>query len=214
MTLHLNPRTNARGAINPKRPGDLDQPLGGSMFRGWRWICLPAILIPTQSIYKISTAFKLDQILQLATEEMRSQMGMDFCVVSRWDREINCLNILAVAAAPGSTIPPSWYDPYALQDYPLTAAVLKDGQPVECRIDDPALDPAEKAFMVGGGISTLLMLPLIVEDQIIGLIELMDAQAGRVFKERELSLVKLLALHIAAGYRTRPLVEGVGTARS
>ena len=121
-----------------------------------------------QTIYKVSSVIRLDQILHLATEEMRSQMEVDFCAVSRWDREVDCLNILAVAAAPGSTIPPSWYDPYNLQDYPQTAAVLKDGQPADCRIDDPALDPAEKAFMVEGGISTLLMLPLIVEDQIIG----------------------------------------------
>ncbi len=138
---------------------------------------------------------------------MRSQIEVDFCAVSRWDREINCLHILAVAAAPGSSIPPSWYDPYNLQDFPLTAAVLNDGQPVDCRIDDPALDPAEKAFMVEGGISTLLMLPLIVEDQIIGLIELMDGQAGRKFKARELSLVKLYAMHIAMAIERARLLK-------
>ncbi len=161
-----------------------------------------------QTTYKISSVIKLDQILQLATEEMRSQMGGDFCAVSRWDRGTNCLNIIAVAAAPGRDVPPSWYHTYDLQEYPLTAAVLEDGEPVLCRIDDPALDPAEKAFMEEGGISILLMLPLIVEDQTIGLIELMDTRVGRTFEPRDVSLGKLLAIHMAMAIeRVRLLKE-------
>ncbi len=150
-----------------------------------------------QTIYQISSVFKLDQILQMATEEMRAQMDADFCAVSRWDRDADCLNILAVASAPEKKPPASWFHPYQLGDYPLTAAVLRDGQPVQCHSSDPALDPSEKAFMAEAGVSALLMLPLVIEDQTIGLIELMDTRAERSFEPRELSMGKLLAMHMA-----------------
>jgi diguanylate cyclase (GGDEF)-like protein len=160
-----------------------------------------------RTIYKTSSEYKLDQILQLAAEELRSQIGVDFCAVFRWDRGANDLNLIAVASPPEKSPPPSWHQPYDLQDYPLTAAVLEAGRPVQCSIDDPELDPGEKVYMTEAGISTLLMLPLIIENQTIGLIKLMDILGGRTFKPRAVSLGKLLAMHMTMAIERARLLK-------
>lgn len=70
-------------------------------------------------------------------------------------------------------------DTYELADFPATQRVLKSGNAVEVHVDDPAADPAEADLLRRLGMASLLMLPLRVGSQPIGVLEISHARLRR-----------------------------------
>jgi PAS domain S-box-containing protein len=69
---------------------------------------------------------------------------------------------------------------------------------VAIQAQDPHADPAELAWMAADGVRSLLMIPLVVGDQAIGLLELMEKHQERIFTPAEIDLGQTLANHAAA----------------
>lgn len=83
-----------------------------------------------------------------------------------------------------------------LADYPATARVLKDKEPLIVQIDDPEADAAEIAYIQSESIETLIILPLISKGKSIGVIEI-EEEKQRIITPRELNLVMTLANQVA-----------------
>lgn len=81
---------------------------------------------------------------------------------------------------------------YSLAEYPLTRRVLAERTVTQMTVSQPGLDPAELAFMQAANLKTLLMLPIVFQDRVVGLVEIMD-QAERRFTDQEVSMIRLLA---------------------
>jgi diguanylate cyclase (GGDEF)-like protein/excisionase family DNA binding protein len=75
---------------------------------------------------------------------------------------------------------------YALPDYPITAAVIRERRIVFVDRNDPDADRSEVALLDEYGDQTLLMAPLVFRDEVVGLVELTDAVAGRRYTKAEL----------------------------
>lgn len=85
---------------------------------------------------------------------------------------------------------------YRLDDYPSTAAAIAERRTYACRVDDPDGDPMEQALLRERGFASLLLTPLLVGDQVLGIVELFDTR-HRSFTADDQRTALVLAHHLA-----------------
>ncbi len=148
--------------------------------------------------------------LRIEIERMISELGVEWCKVSRWDEEQGTLNV--VAEYGGLT----WLDRmgtvYDLGDYLASEKVLRTRRPLIVRASDPHADRHERALLQKWGPGTLLALPMIARDQVVGLAELMDRRERRFSKE-EITLCQTLANQAAIAIENARLFQKVAEGR-
>lgn len=156
----------------------------------------------------ISTSLDVDGVLQATSRQITTALAADGCTISQWDRDQDILITRLDYASdfdlwspepPGTT--------YHLDDYPSTRQVLEGRQPYTVLLSDPDADPAEVALMRQLGIQSLLMVPLVVRDQAIGLLEIQEARQEREFTFTDISLCQTLANLAAAALENARLFE-------
>ncbi len=94
-----------------------------------------------------------------------------------------------------------------LTDYPATERVIQTHTPLTVRRNDPQADPRELAFMASRDLATLVILPLIVKGQTIGILELEDGPQERHYTSDELNLAITLANQAAIALENAQLYE-------
>jgi two-component sensor histidine kinase len=153
------------------------------------------------TLYEASTAISsnlsLDGVLQTVAEQMAKAFQSAGCTISLWDREQNLVRTLVDfnSAWPEDTEPPD--TSHDLNDFPATRRVLETGQTMLIQHDDPTADEAELAILAEWEAFSLLMLPLSDRDQTIGLVELINDVAPRVFTPDDIRLAQSLAAQAA-----------------
>ena len=152
---------------------------------------LVALVEATSAIF---SRMELETVLRTAAEQLVRIVGVEGCVLSRYDPQREVVQTWIEYTAQGVE---TWaYDmpeaSYALEDYPLTARVLRERVPAVVQADDPSADPAERALMEKTGVKSLLMLPLQAYGRVIGLVELASSHR-RDLGPREVRLARTLA---------------------
>jgi GAF domain-containing protein len=151
-----------------------------------------------------SSSLSLDAVLQTVADQMTRLLDSSGCALSLWNRERSTVETLVDY----STNWAQTFDTvYNLTEYPTTRYVLESRQPVISQRDDPAADPAELALMEEQGIYTLLMLPLIARDRVLGLAELIDEREARNYSPEEIRLAQGLAAQAAIAIENARLYE-------
>ncbi|MDP1716251.1 MAG: GAF domain-containing protein, partial [Anaerolineales bacterium] len=151
-----------------------------------------------ESAMTISSNLSLDVVLKTVVEQVVKAINTEGCALSFWDQERDILETMVdyrklspdKADIPGTT--------YSLKDYPATRRVLETHQPLFLSRSNPQADPAELALMERLDMGTLLLLPLVARDQVIGLMELYEvANKERVFTEDDIRLAQSLSAQTA-----------------
>ena len=168
-----------------------------------------AALVTAASAVSKSIEFK--QVLKIIAEQMTKVLKVKACAISNYDSELNQVTLLMEYGTDEWEIGAEWYQPYDLVKYPLTKQVLENNEPLHLRISDAELDESERKFMESAKIETLLMLPLVNQDRVIGLVELMDTQKERDFSVRGIALGLSLATHAAAAIENADLYSRLQT---
>jgi GAF domain-containing protein/DNA-binding response OmpR family regulator/HAMP domain-containing protein len=155
---------------------------------------------------RLSSKLSVDELLNDLTQLMAAALKADDCAISEWEETSDLLWV--VRREPGdsetnrlpfamSSEQPTSRDRFFLAaDYPTTADVLRTRQPRAVLISDPQADPAEVALLRELGWRSLLMLPLVMRDTVVGLVEIYDAQE-RQFTEEEVRLAQALTSQAA-----------------
>jgi PAS domain S-box-containing protein len=140
----------------------------------------------------VSSTLDLEKVLALIAEYMVKTVGVSGCTISRLDQQADAVVtwIEWRQDAPENTDEPG--TAYPLDDYPATRAVLVSRQPMAVLTSDPGAEPTEVTLMQELDIVSLLMLPLVIGDRAIGLVEL-DDQFEREFTNAEIHLCQALA---------------------
>ena len=112
----------------------------------------------------------------------------DECVLSTWDRDGDRVVTFGGYPEHRRILEPS----YALDAYPATRTVLLSHEALTVDIDDPGADTAEIDYLRELGHRTMVMLPLVVRGESIGIVELSSTRS-KAFSERDVELAKLLA---------------------
>lgn len=116
------------------------------------------------------------QLLRLLCRELVEELGASACAISR------ILGELLVQVAEHTTDERTLVvgAGYLIPDYPLTARVVEDGEPVAVSLVDPDPDPDEAALLAELGYESLLMLRLSLAGRPWALVEVY-ADGGRRF---------------------------------
>jgi GAF domain-containing protein len=112
-------------------------------------------------------------LLTLAARALVDATGSSACAISRVVGDV--LIMLAEHASDGRTLQLGLG--FLVSDFPLTAAVLADREPRALTLADPDADEAEAALLREYGFGALLMLPLEVDGEVWGLVEIYRADA-------------------------------------
>jgi GAF domain-containing protein len=86
---------------------------------------------------------------------------------------------------------------YLVDDFPLTRRVLEGREPVGTSFLDDGIDNAEAFVLRRLGMSSLLMLPLVVRNRAWGLVEVYDVRL-RAFEEADVEAARTFVAATAA----------------
>ncbi|MGD8969447.1 MAG: PAS domain S-box protein, partial [Anaerolineae bacterium] len=150
-----------------------------------------------QTVTAISSNLSLEAVLQAIAAEMVRALGSGGCAVSLWNRDENQVETLIDYSLhrPHDTEPAGTI--HDLNDYPATLRVLETGQALLVQRDDATADEAELAMMEETETFTLLMLPLVARDQVLGLVELYDDVEARIYTPEDIRLGESLTTQAA-----------------
>jgi EAL domain-containing protein (putative c-di-GMP-specific phosphodiesterase class I) len=85
---------------------------------------------------------------------------------------------------------------YKLSDYPATRMALETGNTVEAHLSDPATDRTERLLMSAFGFASLLMIPVWIDDQPLGLLEFAH-RSPRRWTSQDIAHGRGLARHLS-----------------
>ena len=143
------------------------------------------------------------QVANLMARHLVSAMAVDECIISYWDRPNQLVVTFGFAPETRVEKPQPTFD---ISGYPQTLRVLEDRVPVTIDAEDPNADPAEVRLLRADGHRSLVMLPLVVKGQSIGLVELMSRTAVGLDAER-LELARTMANEAAMALENARLYE-------
>ncbi len=164
----------------------------------------------------LSTTLNVDEVLHIIARQVTAILDVEGCAILTWDREQDAL-VTMLDYGRDQPDPVLWEaDPpgalYLLADYPASRQVLERRQPITIRVSDPDADPAEVRLMRAQGVQHLLMVPMIVRDKVVGMLELVQIHEERAFTPTDLGLVQTLAKPGCCRPGERALYEGVAQA--
>ncbi len=146
----------------------------------------------------ISTSLDEDKVVRTTAEQITRALAISGCTIYSWDRKQGLLiNLVEYSPRTDDTVEKAGTT-YTLADYAASSWVLNNRQVLTVLLDDPEADPAEVEWMARDNVQSLLLVPMIVRDQVIGLMELMATEAEREFNETEINLSQTLANQAAA----------------
>ena len=138
----------------------------------------------TAALARASRKVQLDRALVVAAETLgASLIGVSLLGADGGLREI---------VATGAPIDPAVY---YLADYPATAHALNDAVMLEVHADRSDSDPAEQGVLHRYKMASLLLVPLLLDDVPVGILELNRTQPHR-WTVRDISHARSLAEHV------------------
>ena len=145
----------------------------------------------------LSSQLDLTELLAEIAKHMTSVLNCHFCTISEYDEENRTMRVLADFDHSGRRWP-DW-NPYSVNEFPLTKRVMTEQETAIVNINDPRADAAEVAIMRRNGDKALLLVPLVYQGRSIGLLEVLDHVRERRFTRQEMRLARALAGQAAVG---------------
>ena len=143
------------------------------------------------------------QVANLIARHLAIAMRMEEGAISYWDQANQRVATLGYYPdTDGSELQP-FFD---IAGFPLTRRVLEEQATVVVHADDPTADRAEVDLLAADGNRTLVMLPLVVKGQAIGLVELLSRQTVHPDAER-LELARTMANEAAMALENARLYD-------
>jgi PAS domain S-box-containing protein len=140
----------------------------------------------------ITTSLALDRVLDAVGQQLLRALDVQTVTVTRWDRIHNQSVVLTDRDTdrvgrvdrPGTV--------YNLDTYPGVVQMLEDARPRALRLSDATLDELDRLNLQRVGLKALLRLPLVVQDRILGMVELGERRRERAFGAEEIRLAQTL----------------------
>lgn len=128
-------------------------------------------------------------LADLIASHIAQAVGFDECGIYSWDRLNNTVRTSGYYPADRRAL---LDEVYLLVEYPETAQVLMAQRPSVTRLSDPTADASEVRFLRSLGGTVMAQLPIVVNGQAIGTIELLS-RSGSTLDEWQLTLAQTMA---------------------
>lgn len=146
--------------------------------------------------HKLSSTLDLNEVLLAFTDQAMELTGATAAEISFWDEDRDSLVMLVEHFEGANEITEEGGQTYRLADFPATRQVLETQEPIQIRVSNESDDPAERALLASRGQNTLLMLPLVLRGETIGLMEVIDT-ADREFDPADVDFCQALCNVVA-----------------
>jgi diguanylate cyclase (GGDEF)-like protein len=153
---------------------------------------------------EVSQTLDPQQVAKIIARHIALAAEVAECTLSMWDRDNDQIVTFASYPPGRSHIAPT----FALVDFPATRRVLMTGVPCWVDVNDPNSDPDEVAYLRSEGEASMVILPLVVRGESIGILELASAQSN-VFSDRSVQLAQLLAREAAFSLENARLYDEI-----
>lgn len=158
-----------------------------------------------ESSRAMSSTFVLEEVLDLVARKTGEAVDSDECFIFEYAREHDAIVFRSAYARDGEPTEDDVGTMYPLDDYPEDRELLARGEIVEERISDPDLGPGSRASMAKWGEKTCLNVPLIFNEEPVGILCLVETRRERRFSDAEIELVRGLGEQAAAAIQNAKL---------
>ena len=127
---------------------------------------------------------------------MAGELHADKIALSRWHPDREVLQTLAESGDQAQD------DYFPVEDYPATAKVLMEQEATQVIIGDPEADRAEVEFLLSQGYRSLLMVPIVLGGESLGIVEAMSEEE-RPWTRTEINRARIISHQLAAVIQSR-----------
>ncbi|MCB0193404.1 MAG: PAS domain S-box protein [Anaerolineae bacterium] len=155
----------------------------------------------------LTASLDSEQILVMLAREMINLLGMTGCAIHEWLVEEEVIVLRAFYSLNKNAVIDPVGTTYKLVNFPTTEKVLLEGHIEQLRINQDDIHPSEFNYMQVSNLQTQIMVPMKLKENSIGLIEVWDLRAERVYSDELLELAQLLANHATIAIENARLFE-------
>ncbi len=151
-----------------------------------------------ESAQATAVTLDLNEVARRVTVQMVAALSADACTVFLWDDVNDTLVVRGeVSARSAGVLSEQVGDVYSLAPYPLRSKALRERTLLVVRADDPDLPPGERDLMLRHAATSRVLIPLVVNDVAIGLVEVELLDPERRFLPGMLRLAQALGSQAA-----------------
>lgn len=151
-----------------------------------------------ESAQATAVTLDLNEVARRVTVQMLSALDADACAVYLWDDVNDTLTVHGeISARPDGGLGEQPGDVYSLAPYPLRARALRERELIVVRANQEDLPPGERELMARHAAATRMLIPLVVNNIAIGLVEVELLDPVRRFPPGALRLAQALASQAA-----------------
>ncbi len=151
-----------------------------------------------ESAQAIAVTLDLDEVIRRVTMQMVGALHSDTCSVFLWDDVNNTLILRGeISARIAETEAETIGAVFDLSDYPLREKALRERELIVVRQDDPDVPAGEMELLKRHEAASRLLVPLVVNEISIGLVEVEVFDASYRFRAEERRLASTLASQAA-----------------
>ncbi len=145
------------------------------------------------AVESITSDSNLTEVLTNLGEQVNRLIGCDAWSISDYISSTNRLVTLAESGPEAWVYQGEGIESFDLSENETTFSVIKEQKMVHYTVEDDWLAEEEKKFIAEYGHSSLMMLPLIYKDEVMGVIEFANYGAPIHFTDFEIRIGQLLA---------------------
>ncbi len=162
-----------------------------------------------QSGLVITSSLSHAEVLKAITQQIVELTNVESCIISRWNalKDVEVIELFLEKAGNNWIEKTDPGTEYNLSERPLVRQVLKNQQLRLIRHDDPRLFADERAQMEEYNIKLRLIMPLIVREQSIGVIELRTSEPDTIFTDQIIRIAQGLAAQASIALENARLHE-------
>lgn len=157
----------------------------------------------------ITSSLSHPEVLRTIVTQIVDLARVEGCIIGRWDqlRNTEVVEIFLQKTATGwlEKVPPG--TAYLLSERPFVQQSLEQQSIKVIHRNNPNLSAPEKNWMQQADIHQQVILPLVIRDKSIGVIELLTTQTNRIFTEPTIRLTQGLAAQAAIALENARLHE-------
>ncbi|MET0817749.1 MAG: HD domain-containing phosphohydrolase, partial [Solirubrobacteraceae bacterium] len=147
----------------------------------------------------VSTAHRLEEVLEVVAEETHRVTGASIVSISRWEREhhqLRCLINVGDLRGRWERFPAD--EVYPLDTYPMAEPLLQEGTPYVVERADLSLPATDRQLLEDLEMDICVGVPVVVEGRIWGLLDVFAGGAGTPLSDRSVPFLEAIAGQVGA----------------
>jgi diguanylate cyclase (GGDEF)-like protein len=135
---------------------------------------------------------------------MAGELQADKVALSRWHPERQALQTLAESGDQAQD------EFFSVIEYPATAQVLEKQEATQVIVGEPEADGAEVEFLLSQGYRSMLMVPIVLGGECLGIVEAMSEEE-RPWARTEINRARIIANHLASVIQSHFPLDGTAS---